>query len=76
MICLRQRFQKPDIEQDRHGQAQKESFCLSWTGFVLFLLHFVVQLGSKRIIFHSASPSVLCRILSQKFRFSGSERLR
>ena len=26
MICLRQRFQKPDIGQDRHGQAQRESF--------------------------------------------------
>ena len=22
---------KADIEQDRHGQAQRESFCLGWT---------------------------------------------
>lgn len=46
------------------------------TVFVLLLLHFVVQLSDKGIVFHIASPSALCRILSQKFRFSGSERLR
>ena len=44
--------------------------------FVLLLLHFVVQLSDKGIVFHIASPSALCRILSQKFRFSGSVRLR
>ena len=46
------------------------------TVFVLLPLHFVVQLSDKGIVFHIASPSALCRILSQKFRFSDSERLR
>ncbi len=39
MICLRQRFQKPDIGQDRHGQAQRRALLkLDREAYALVLL--------------------------------------
>lgn len=32
---------KPDIGQGRHGQAQRESFCLSWKGKLMRLCYWI-----------------------------------